>query len=328
MAPNPKQTAPNLQIVNPKQANRATKTSVDTLEITHDVLARWKAPPFQRPLKINEKVRQLSALIAETGVIPGMLTLGVLDGVTYLMDGQHRVEAYRLTDLPVVFADVRVHHVETMGEMGEEFVALNSCLVKFTPDDILRGLEASNEALRLIRARCPFVGYDQIRRGDNKSPVLSMSMLIRCWDGAGADVPDRASEGISRIVDKLGTADAEALVEFAKILFDAWGRDTSANRLWGSLNLCVLGWFYRHAVLAHYSPRVPKMPKDLFKKCCMALGADASYSDWLVGRNSASRDRSPCYQRMVSAFKQRIEIETKQRPILPSPAWLGSAHSR
>src|SRR5439155_2436385 len=42
----------------------------------------------------NDKVRALAEQVkADGGVMPGIITLGVVDGVTYLIDGQHRRES-------------------------------------------------------------------------------------------------------------------------------------------------------------------------------------------------------------------------------------------
>jgi hypothetical protein len=84
-------------------------------------------------------------------------------------------------------------------------------------------------------------------------------------------------------------------------------------------------WIYRRMVLDQYSPKTPRLTKDLFRKCLMSLSADENYLDWLVGRSLGERDRSPAYNRIKAAFAKRIEIETGKKPLMPSPAW--SSHS-
>lgn len=308
--------------------NRETQTKLDTLELTIELAESWKPPPFQRPLKINDKVRALAETVARDQVIPGILTLGVLGTNTYLLDGQHRRAAFMLAvenhHITSAFVDVRVHHFESMGDMGQEFVNLNSQLVRMTPDDIIRGLEDSTPALRLIRQRCNFVGYDSIRRGGH-SPVLSMALLLRCWQGAGMLVPSRSSDPVIYLVNQLNTGEAETLAEAASILFTAWGRDPQYQRLWSSLNLVLCFWVYRRMVLTQYSPRTPKLTKQLFQKCMMALSTDDTYLDWLVGRNVGERDRSPGYGRMRVIIAKRAEAELGRKINMPSPDW--ASHS-
>ncbi len=173
---------------------KATQTVVDTIMFSRADAEKWSIPPFQRPLRINAKVAALAASIKDTGVIPGVLTFGNLDGKEYLIDGQHRRQAFLLAEISVGFSDIRRHYFDNLGEMAEEFVNLNSRLVNMRPDDILRGLEASNEALQRIRKSCPFVGYDQLRRGSS-SPIVSMSLLLRAWSESAAETPSSHAKG-------------------------------------------------------------------------------------------------------------------------------------
>lgn len=164
---------------------KATKTTVETIGFSRDEANDWKVPPFQRPLRVNDKVRLLAEQIGnDGGVIPGVLTFGVIGRDRFIVDGQHRREAFVLSGKAEGYADARTCYFDTMAEMGEEFVRLNSQLVRMRPDDILRGLESSLPSLQAVRAACPFVGYDMIRRGD-RCPILSMSAVLRAWHISG-----------------------------------------------------------------------------------------------------------------------------------------------
>ena len=68
-----------LRIVKPStEAEKSTQTTLDTWEITPNQARSWRMPPFQRPLRINEKVQVLAKTIRiEDGVIPGVFTLGL-----------------------------------------------------------------------------------------------------------------------------------------------------------------------------------------------------------------------------------------------------------
>lgn len=49
----------------------------------------------------------------------GILTIGVLESETYLVDGQHRIAAWQQTGLTEGYADVRTHFFATLGDMGQ-----------------------------------------------------------------------------------------------------------------------------------------------------------------------------------------------------------------
>jgi hypothetical protein len=306
----------------PHNPHKTTHTKTDTMLITPEVIAGWEAPSFQRPLRVNEKVRTLAEEIKRDQVIPGFLTLGVLGKKTYLIDGQHRVEAFRMADIREAFADVRTHYVETDADMGLEFVRLNSSLVRPRPDDNLRGLEGSLESVALIRKKCPFVGYDYIRRGPT-SPVLSMSQVIRNWTSSMPEVPSPGgtSGGVSEMARQLGAEEAENCVGFLTTAFQAWGRDSEYQRIWGALTLALCMWIYRRIVLSAYSPVTTRVDRPQFVKLMMSLTADQLYMDWLVGRLLNDRDRAPGYNRIKAIFARRLFEDTGKKARLPSPAW-------
>lgn len=312
-----------LKIVKPStEAERTTQTVLDTIEVTPDLVRSWKLPPFQRPLRVNDKLMSLSQQVKrDGGVVPGIITLGVLNKERWLIDGQHRREAFLISECIVGFADIRVCHFATMAEMGEEFVNLNSRIVQMRPDDILRGLEDSYPALSKIRKRCPYVGYDQIRRNE-KGPVLSMSALLRCWYGSGGEVPKSGGLSSTSLATMLTSDDADTICEFLDIAIRAWGRDLAYSRLWGNLNLTICMWLYRRLVLSGVlsTSRSQQLSRDQFTKCMMSLSA-SDYVDWLLGRNSTSRDNSPAYGRIKAIFAKRMEVELGKKILMPAPAW-------
>lgn len=319
---------PHLKIVKPStEAQKATRTTLDTILVTPSLARSWKLPAFQRPLRVNDKVNELAREIAETEIIPGTLTIGVIDKVQYIVDGQHRREAFLLAvemigTIREAFADVRYAHFDDMAEMGDEFVKLNSHLVTMKPDDILRGLEQSHKGLAMVRRQCPFVGYDNVRRND-RAAVVSMSAFIRCWFGSATEVPAAAGMSAKKVVEGLTEEEAEQLITFGKIAFGAWGKEPENYRLWSNLNLIICMWLYRRLVITAYSPNTKKITREMFGKCLMSLAADPQYNDWLLGRQLRERDRAPAYQRVKSAFAKRIETEEGTKPRLPGPDWGG-----
>ena len=318
----------NLTIVKLKTvAEKATRTTLEGMFVTRDIITSWQHPPFQRPLRVNDKVKALAEEIKRNGgIIPGVLTLGVLSQtgvqVRYRLDGQHRMEAFLMSGLDEGYADVRIHFCESMGQMGEEYVELNSRLVSMRPDDILRGLEGSYANLRTVREKCRFVGYDMIRRNE-KAPIVSMSAMLRVWRGSSGDVPVTTG-GVSTpaLAITLTNEETELLVSFLGVCSDAWGRDKEYARLWGSLNLILCAWLYRRMVITQYSPRTPRLTKELFGKCLMSLSADSHYVDWLLGRIASERDRAPAYDRIKRIFVTRLAKEMDgKKPAMPAPAW-------
>lgn len=300
---------------------KATRTVVDTIGFTKAEAQKWKIPPFQRPLKVNDKVQALAVTIGnDGGVIPGVMTFGRLAGETFIVDGQHRREAFLLSGRDEGFADTRTLFFESMAEMGEEFVRLNSQLVRLRPDDILRGLEGSLPQLQKLIHACPYVGYDYVRRGD-RSPIVSMSAILRLWEFSRQDVPSGGQLSAATIAKNLTDDERLPLQRFLSACIKAWGRDEEYVKLWGTCNLTMCAWLYRRSVLTAWSGRTIRITDEQFIKCLMSLSTEQSYLDWLVGRLPNERDRAPCYSRITEIFGRRLQSETGKKSQFPRPAW-------
>jgi len=307
------------------KAERVTGTRMDTIQVTPEIVSSWPLAPSQRPLKINLKVKELSETIKrDGGVIPGIVTLAHLGrhtGIPFLLDGQHRREAFLLSGCPMGYVDIREAWFDTLAEMGQEFVNLNSALVKITPDDVLRGLEQSSLPLTKIKQACPYVGYEFIRRGPNNA-LVSMSAALRCWEAGRRDVPS-GGQSATVLAATMTLESAEQLVGFLGSCFKAWGRDPEYWRLWGNLNLTLCSWLYQRTVTGTYSAKTPKLSKENWTKGLMSLSADAHYIDWLLGRHVGDRDRSPAYNLMKTTIAKRLSLETGRNIMLPKPPWAG-----
>lgn len=313
-----------------KPAPKAARHKNETKLFSARDVETWKLPPFQRPLRVNDKVKAMADELKDNGgIITGILTLGQLadDDTYWLVDGQHRIEAFKISGLREGIADVRIIRFDTMPEMADEFVKLNTALVKMRPDDVLRGLESSCPALLKIKTECPFVGYDHVRRNTN-SPLLSMTLALRCWMGSRPETPTLAAGGsatnMATTIDQNETVNC---IHFLQIAYAAWGRGPENQRLWGNLNLCLCAWLFRRVVLDKERgglKRSVTMMHGQFKQCLMSLAADRNYNDWLHGRNMGERDRRPAYNQYIKViFAKRIADESKNgvRPKLPAPAW-------
>lgn len=309
-----------------REAAKADRAAMETRIFSASEINNWHVPPFQRPVRVNTKVMATSESIAEDGgVIPGVVTLGKINGdqTIYVVDGQHRLEAFRISGLPECIGDFRLCHFDSMAAMADEFVTLNSALVKMRPDDILRGLEAGNKSLRKIRSECKFVGYDQIRRGTT-SPILSMSLALRCWNGSAMETPVTASMSAAQIAESLTDDSAEDLIQFLTVAQASWGRDNEYARLWSGCNLSLCMWLWRRLVKdtdRSSSTRYVKLTIKQFGLCLMALSADSHYLDWLQGRAVGDRDRAPAYARIKRIWIKRLEGELRQKVHFPSPGW-------
>lgn len=314
-----------MKLIRPSSASeKHTRSTVDTIELSAKLVASWKSPPFQRELKVNAKVEEVARQIAEDrGVLPGIVTLGVLDKEVYIVDGQHRLHAFLISGEEVGYVDARTVFFKDMAEMAEEFERLNSQLVIMRPDDKLRALEHSNDAIRRIRKKCQFIGYDNIRRDSKNAPVLSMSTFIRAWTGCRGELP-RMGLPAKDAVKEMDAADTDNAIDFALLAFEAWRRDPEFFRMWGGLNLAICMWLYRRMVLNEGSTgasRWTKLNREEFRRGLLALSAEPSYLEYLFGRNVSDRDRTPTYNRAVQIMSKRFRAEGKSDIRFPRPTW-------
>ena len=322
-----------LTLVNAKRAPVAKRSRMETMLLNVETLKSWTPAPFQRPLRINSKVLGLAEDIkSDGGIVPGVITLGTIGERKdhYIIDGQHRLEAAKISGLEEFIADVRLCSFDSLADMGAEFVNLNSRLVNMRPDDILRGLEGSVAILGVIRKNCEFVGYANIRRNEVTSAVLGMSIALRFWHGAGMPTPSLSSLSAVDLAKAMDTSDAMQLCQFLNVARSAWGNDLVYARLWGGLNLTMCAWLWRNIVTPKEDKSSQKRATFLnasqFQKCLMSLSASSDYLDWLMGRRMVERDRSPCYSRIKRLLTARLREEgfEEKKIKFPLPSWATS----
>jgi len=298
------------------------KTELRKVLLTPDVVGNWLKPPIQRPFTNNAKVREVSDQIRSELEFPGIIHIGVLNDVLYLVDAQHRLEAWSMAGSPPIRADVRFVHFSSMGEIGEEFFRVNQHLVNIRPDDKLRALELTLPVLLEIRRHCPFVGYDHIRR-NGSSPIISMSKLLRNWMASSAETPVSGGSASVHVAAQLQAASAKDLIDFLRLAHAAWGRDPEYARLWAGLNLTMCMWLYRNMVLDTYTERTTELTKQQFGRALSTLSSNGAYLDWLVSRNLSDHSRSPAYTRMKKVMLPRLREDLgTSRIYFPDPPWV------
>ena len=309
------------------RTERALGVTTQVMKVSPETFAQWQHPTgCQRPITINKKVLALVPRIIERGAIPGVITIGVLNGVLYLLDGQHRREAFfRAIEAggpAEVLAEVRYKTFENEADMNAEYADMNSALVKQRPDDILRAREGKSPALQLNRQRCKFVGYDRIRQSA-ASPILGMSAMLRCWYGSAPETP-ADGPAANDIALNLTVEDAAICADFINLAEHAWGRDPEYKRLWGTMNLTLCMWLYRRMVVAP-EPGSLVLTKTQFRAALTSLSANGKYITWILDRKMSERDRSPAYRYIRDIFKTRLLAEGVRRRALssfPTPSWL------
>jgi hypothetical protein len=310
-----------------KPALEVHRSVSETRLLTIADIETWARPRFQRPIRINHKVMQfVEELKTNGGIIGGVITLGQVpnDPTLFTVDGSHRLEAAKLSELREFIADIRIMQFASMAEMAEEFVRLNSHLVSMRPDDILRGLEENMPLLRQLRETCDFIGYDNVRRGTH-SCVVGMSPLLRCWFGSDNDTPSQNAGGSSVILcERLDDLQLQSLTAFLNTAYSAWGGDPEYYRLWSNLNLTMCMWLWRQLVLKQEKQKGRRyivLHVTQFKQCLMSVSASTQYVDWLLGRTMNERDRSPCFQRLRTIFLKRLVEMGVKHPIFIKPSW-------
>jgi len=284
----------------------------------------WRHAPSQRPVRRNANFWKVVGEIKQSGgALPGELKFGVVDRVEYLYDGGHRREAFLVTELPTAHAVVCRRWFRDLAEMGEAFDDANGHIASMRPDDHLRALESSLPVLAELRAAAPILGYDVTRRNSVTAPILSTSMVLRCWATSAHETPTLLRGPAPELARALTREEARNLAAFLALTLSAWGRDIEFRPLWGGLNLTLCMWLFRQQVLNPNPGRgVAKLSGSQFLKLLTALGASSAYLEWLPGRILDERQRTPCYRKITSLFNARWRAETEKALKMLKPAWL------
>lgn len=307
------------------------RSKMDTVICSLEDIAAWRLPPCQRIFRENAKVRAIAKEIkASGGVVPGVITLGTVPphDVFYIVDGNHRIEAFRLSCVPEMWADVRIVQFDSMAELAKEFTRLNGYIARMSNDDLLRAAEEYVPALGKIRTACPFVGYHAVRK-NRSSPMITMSQVLRCWAISSSDSCMTNPVGsVVEVAESLTDESVESLIRFLTCVYEAWGDSKEYLRLWSGLNLTLCMWCWRRMVEREKFATTSRYDfvniRD-FTKCLMALST-GTYIDWLLNRRLSDRDRGPAYDRIRKLWFRAL---APQKVRFPYPDWFdGGALSK
>ena len=310
----------NLATLPTKQVT--TLQTVPQIEVTKQLIRTWKVPPFQRFLRITEKVRECIEVTRTTGKIPGVIYLGRYKGVLYLIDGQHRLEAFRLSELPSALAHVLIEDFTDMAEMGKRYVELCSSLVKVRADDRMHALEATHPVLQTVRTKCPFLSYGHGQLAVQKM-TISASTAIRAWMSSQPETPSPRSFNVALMLKGLQSEGASGIIGFLTACHEAWSTDYP--RLWGALNLTLCAYIYRRTVLDP-DGKTP-LTRGQFIQGMQGLSTNQRYQEWLLNRQLGSIHRAPAYKQIKITVQHHLKTIYGGVIRLPKPIWMGSIAS-
>jgi hypothetical protein len=295
--------------------------------MTIDEANQLHAPPFQRPMRLKSRqLKVVAEIIRNENILPGVITLGKVenDPLTYLVDGQHRIEAFNRSGIEIVTAKIDMMMFKDMNEMSLQFDRLNTPIAKMSANDRLKSMSFTNPVIHMIMEECSFVGFHHTQLGQNAAKVLQLSVALRSWKSGKSKFVGVGSHDAVIIGETISEEEAKDLIKFLKASHKAFGNDKEYFSLWGNLNLSIVAWLWIRLILERV-PRVTAITEEDFVRCMMSLGSDNAYVPWLKGKNLSVHSRSPCYTRVKDIFAKRLREEGYDKRILfPGAEWVTS----
>lgn len=290
----------------------------EVVVVTVALVNSWERPDFQRMFKQTKNVVDATNQIGRTEEIPGTIWIGVWEGRSYVVDGQHRIEAFLGANIAEALASVAFKAFDSYDAMARFYRMINTPLRSFSAQDNLKAAAVEYESLRIIEREATFASWYKPKRNSGKT--IQISSMVRFWGMARSDAPGGSAQVVA-VAAGMNKLAAHRLCVFGSLCHDAWGTDSGYAALWGGLNFPVVLWLYARTVLRDPEPslRVTRLDQPAFKKALVSL-CDESYVDWLRGRNSLQNFRSPCYNKIKQRFKATLE-KRGERLTLPSPDW-------
>lgn len=304
---------------------------VEKIIITHEIVEGWKKPPFQRPVAIGRNLGKLAVNLQDDEFLLTTIYLGVLDGVTYIVDGQHRKEAFIASGLRRLVAPVTTRYYPdgTAGltRMCEDFLKINTHVKNPTANDKLRALEPTNPLIGKIREDCPFVGYSGFRRSDS-SPIVSMAQAIRALVISAQEAPGSAGRSAVDHAVEMRSSEVNGLKTFLKLAYESWGRDAENKYLWSPMNLTMCLWFFRRMLRSPSSSgSLGNTTQAQFLDIFFGLMSNRRYRALLQGNKGGrlhdSNTRNPVCRELMKTIKAQLKKDGTKSPYIPKPSWPG-----
>lgn len=295
-----------------------TRTITSVIEVSRETLESLLTPHSQRELKTsNRNVKSQVKEIQQTGIIPGTILIGIVNGKAYKYDGQHRIWAALETDLDLFVTRIQVTEFASQAELGMATMKANAPLVRRTPDDNLKTMEDTYPVLKKIMKECPFLGYSK----RTTTVVMSANLALQCWDYSKRRAPsNRGGTPVDKVIEKMSTDEAKKIIDTFHMLHEAWGADKQYKSMWSKLNVTLVLWLWRALVDDPKSTgRSTRLTKAQFRDAIMGLSADSTYLSWIYGRLLRDDDRTPCYNRIKIIIVKRLREMHDISAILPTP---------
>lgn len=343
--PGKEKEEPSVEALYQNRLERTLRTHVGLVEVTAASWEKWRNPfgekvgpngedGFQRTIQRNKYVIEVAHTISSTGIIPGQIVIGIFQGILWLIDGQHRRESFTIavlgecgvTRITKACANIKYEVFDTWAAMSDRYVELQRKIRGNSPNDMLKGLEASTESLQVLRKRFPAVGYTSTRP-DSKHHKgrVSAKAALQAWYGSKPETPGRKTPPPFEIAKQLTVEEAHQLANFLRLAHSAWAFDPNYLNLWGSLNLTLCLWLYRRCVLDPVQG-FPDLTPEQFASCLTALpsekiGGVNPYAMFLYRKGLRELDRGPVYMQVTRVFTATLRANHKLRVKFPKPEW-------
>ena len=316
----------------PKRINTLPKPfEITEMTLTKEMVKAWEPPPFQRRVSVTREFRKLLEQIKRDGYIVSAIYLGIWNGKTYIVDGNHRTAAFFSSERSTMRAPVIIRHYvngpDGLIQMCEDFLSISKHIKPPRPDDMLKALGATTGHVGLIEKACPFIGYSNLWKG-KEFPVVNMARVIRCLAISKQDVPNSPSAGALDLARALTPEDTHCLITFMRGAFRAWGRDAEFRPMWGTLNLTLGLWFYRRMTSGpdFHGKGEPMSPLP-FSRYLVALAMSDRYRSLMAGKSGMRMHdpdtRNPVCREFMRVFARKLKKENLKNIFLPIPKWPG-----
>jgi len=292
---------------------------MEMMVLNRKVVESWEKPPFQRPVAEGKNIISMSVQMQDFGYMMSAFYLGVWEGRTYLVDGQHRRVSFISSGLEEIVAPVVTKHYpkgsQGLLEMCEDFLRIQQHIKNPTANDKLRALEPNNKCLQKITRMCPFVGYER--------PLLSMAQVIRSLVISGQEMPGSAARSAVDHARDMKMKEANGLITFLQLAYEAWGIDKDMRLMWSPMNMALCLWFFRRMLKGSKSPGT--VTTSQFSEIFALLPSKTYISlleDNSGGRMNDEDTRNPVAVELRRTIKKGLRRDGVHDYYMPEVPWI------